>query len=199
MKTSLLFYPWSVVPLVVAMGCNDEVRRALDDMESRLKGSMKSLVDSEFRSLAQVAIVRELLSGKRTVTELVEALYELKRGDEGFKTQYTRVMREVARLESKGFVSRRLFGRERPYRLTQLAVARITKIAGIEPSWSPRLIRRADLVAYALALGTVVLSFLAARDVVRLSDAFVRVLRPISLFLGGLAFCRFLELLRRVL
>ena len=81
---------------------------------------MKTLMEGDLRDLVQVGIVRKLLPGSRISSELVEAVYDVRRGDEGFQTYYTKIRRAIADLESRGFVSRRLFGRDRPFRLTQL-------------------------------------------------------------------------------
>ena len=68
--------------------------------------------------------------------------------------------RTISDLESRGFVSRSLFGKEKPYQLTQFAIARITKITGVSESWEPRLIPKVDLILYMGALSLGVLSYL---------------------------------------
>ena len=175
----------------------DELSKALSNVEAGLEGSMKRLVEGQLDSLTQVGIVRELLAGKRTLAELVEALYGLKRQDDGFKTEYTRIRREVRALESKGFVSRALFGRERPYRLTQLAVARITKIAEVTPSWQPKLVTPIDFGIYVVAMLLAAVGFVMSRN---LDDpwAGLQALRYAAAFFGGLAFSRFAGTVRKV-
>ena len=177
----------------------DDLSKALSDLESQIAGSMKTLVEAELKDLAQVGIVRELLSGNRTSSEIVDALYGVRRGDEGFQSHYTKIRREIADLESKGFVSRRLFGRDRPYRLTQLAVARLTRMANVGPTWSTSLVPRLDLFVYGAAVCLAGICALGSMDILSLppGPSFL-VLLSTALFLGGIAFTRFVETLRRV-
>ncbi len=189
---------------VVCIGVDPEKReelsKALADLESQISRSMKTLMEGELRDLAQVTIVRELLSGSRTSSELVEVVYGVRRGDEGFQSYYTKIRREIADLESRGFVSRRLLGRHRPYRLTQLAVARLTSMANLQPTWSTSLVPLLDRVVYLAALGLATVCALAstkALDIPR--GPYFLLLLSAALLTTGVAFTRFVETLRRVL
>ncbi len=91
---------------------------------------MEELAKGELTNMVQVQIVRELLNGRRTVAELVEALFALRQGDEGYLAQYYQIDKELKLMGSRGLVSRRPFGRDKPYALTQHAVARLTMILG---------------------------------------------------------------------
>ena len=89
--------------------------------------------------------------------------------------------------------------RDRPYRLTQLAVAKLTRIKTTKPSWTPRLIPPWDILAYAAALFSISLCALAARGMVTLpSRSHFLALLSVSLFSGGIAFTRFIETVRRL-
>jgi hypothetical protein len=177
---------------------SDEVSKALSGLEARLERSMKPLAENELDNMTQIAIVKELLSGRRTLSELVEAVYGLKRQDEGFKTEYTRVRREIAQLEARGFVSRGLFGRERPYRLTQLAVARLTRIAEVSPTWQGRLVTVPDLVIYSMAMVMAAWGFLVAWGATDTAP-YLQWIRYVALFLAGLACSRFVGTLQKVI
>jgi len=156
---------------------------------------MKELARSEF-NLLQIEIVEELLSGRRTVAELVEAIYSVSRGGEGFATHYSRVRREIRQLESKGFVvPRKLFGRDKPYGLTQLAVAKLTQIEGVEPGQSQRVVPRID---YLLYVGAILL-WIAASTVLASSGYVSTIMVAAFFFTSGIAFCRFLQTVRRVI
>ncbi len=177
----------------------EEFSKVLVDLESRLARSTKELVDAEFRSVLQVSVVRELLAGERTMAELVEAIYGLAPGHDGYHTHYTRVRREIQRLASRGFVSRRLFGRNRPYRLTQLAVAKITHMASVRPSWAMKVLPGRDLVLFVVALAMAGVCALAGTGtIIELHGYPFLLLLVLSAFCGGMAFVRFAEILRRV-
>lgn len=176
----------------------DELSKTLAGIESQIAGPMKKLMEGELKDLTQAGIVRELLSGNRTSSELVEAICDVKRGDEGFQSYYTRVRREIADLESRGFVSRRLFGRERPYRLTQLAVARLTRMGNLAPTWGTCLIPKVDLLVYLVALCLAGICALVSTHIVDLPAGLWFLLLLSSAFLGGIAFTRFLEMVRKV-
>ena len=156
---------------------------------------MKELARSEF-NLLQIEIVEELLSGRRTVAELVEAIYSVSRGGEGFATHYSRVRREIRQLESKGFVvPRKLFGRDKPYGLTQLAVSKLTRIEGVEPGQNQHAVPRIDYLAYTGAI----LLWIAASTAPVTSGSASTAMAAGFFFASGVAFCRFLQTVRRVI
>ncbi len=155
---------------------------------------MEDLAKAEMSNIRQVQIVRELLGGRRTVTELVESLYGLSQDDPGFSTHYSQVQKELRELGSKGFVSRRPFGRNKPYRLTQLAVAKLTMIDGVRRGYASRVVPGIDLVLYVVVL---IVGSAGAWLAVRWETPFL-VMAFAFVFLGGMAFCRFVEALWRV-
>jgi hypothetical protein len=143
-----------------------------------------------------VEILAQLVEGRRTATEIVERIYGLQVSDEGFQSCYTRARRELRKLESRGLISRRLFGRDKPYRLTELAVTNLARIGGEERQLP--LIPRSDLVAY---LATLILSVpvgLQAVNGVQLAGAETVGLFGCFCFFVGFSFSRILLTLRRV-
>jgi len=157
---------------------------------------MKELAKSEL-NLLQIEIVEELLSGRRTIAELVEAIYSLRRGEAGYGTQYSRVRREILRMESEGLVvSKGLFGRQRPYALTQLAVAKLTSIQGVETGLCLSVFPRIDLAVYGvvLALGAAAV-VLAGKETAPVLSMLATLL---FVFTAGIAVTRFIQTLRRV-
>jgi len=175
----------------------EKLSRSISQLRLRLNRSMTELAKSQL-SMLQVSIVQELLSGRRTVAELVEAIYTVRQGDAGYGTLYSRVRREIRQMESEGLVARRLFGRDKPYTLTQLAVARLTMIEGVKPDSTRRVITRTDLIVYitVLALGVT----LGEMTMTKIANPMVFLLLAfVFVFTGGISFCRFLQILRRVM
>lgn len=176
---------------------NESANRSLSNLRSRLDRSIRELAKSEF-TLVQVEILEELMSGRRTVEELVEAIYSVRRGETGHSTHYSRIRREVRQLESRGFVCRkRLLGRDKPYGLTTLAVARLTNIEDVQ-SWGPlRVVPAIDWGVYAavLAMGIAGLAIHGTEVAPSIFTALV-----LSFVFGsGIAFTRFAQTLRRVI
>ncbi len=177
----------------------EELEKALLDLESKIGQSTRELMRAELDNEIQASIVRELLYGERTLTELVEAIYSLSQGDEGYRTSYTRIRRDARDLEARGFVSRRLFGRDKPYHLTQLAVVKLTRIANTRSSWSSELVPKEDVVLYTAALCLLASYLVISRGAAVGSELVLLLFFSLSLFCGGMAFLRFLETLRRVM
>ena len=125
----------------------------IDDLQQRVKEGVSRLRGLDVDDTFSAEILAQLLEGRKTVAEIVEQTYGLTSTDEGYKSSYGKVWRELRQLESKGLVSRRLFGRDKPYRLTQLAVVNLAKIGGKEQQLP--LIHRTDIAVY---LVTVALS-----------------------------------------
>ncbi len=100
-------------------------------------------------NLLQAEILRELLIGERTVTELTFTIFHSDYQDKEFEVYHGRVRRAVKSLEKKGFIARRsLFGREKPYKLTQYGGA---KVLSIIPDMSePAIFVKKDLVFFVL-------------------------------------------------
>ncbi len=156
-------------------------------------------MEAELKGPLQAGIVRELLSGSRTSSELVEAIYGVSRGQEGFQSHYTRIRREIGDLESRGYVSRQLFGRDKPYRLTQLAVARLTRIGNTRNTWEAAVLPSRDLVIYSSTAILTTASFLASSSRLDLAPGVSFSLIVASAFAAGVAFTRFAQTLRRVI
>jgi hypothetical protein len=96
-----------------------------------------------------VEIVRELMDGKRTLSEMNMRIYGVRYGDSSYEAYYSRLRRAVAGLEKTGIVSRSgLFGRGKPYHLTQFGVASLANIApGLD---RPRIVTFLDLLVLGL-------------------------------------------------
>jgi len=177
---------------------DDELSESLRRLQADLRRSMEELAKRELTSVLQVEIAQKLIGGRRTVAELVTLLYALKVGDPGYKTHYSQVHKELRQMGAKGLVSRWPLGRDKPYRLTQMAIARLTMIGGVKPSFEARALPRTDMLIYGTGLGLGVMgAWLATRPVA--SKSLILVLCLALVFVGGAAFARFVETLRRVI
>ena len=108
----------------------------LRGMESR--EVLRHLVDRihllDLKSGVQTAVLKELVQGRRTTRELVNLIYGEDRGAATYESNYTRVRRALKSLESRGYVSSSLFGREKTYRLTRHGERTLMNVtAGREP------------------------------------------------------------------
>ena len=130
-----------------------EVRRATKERVLHAIGELGQL---DVQDLTQARIIAALLTGQRTVTELVEEIYGQRRGDEGYMGAYSKVRRAVMILASHGYVSTKLFGKDRPYRLTKYAVSNLADINN--SAGKIRVFPRVDLFIHGV---TVVMGLLA--------------------------------------
>jgi len=169
----------------------------LDELGAKVSEGVSRLRGLDVGDQLEVEILSRLARGRRTIAELVEQVYGLGRYDEGFGPSYTRVRRKMKRLESKGLVSTKLFGKERPYRLTDLAVTNLARIGGEGKQID--LLSMTDLAVY-VATGTLALPMisLSAHLVEMASPTVVMVFAGFFYLLGGSTFC-IIRMIRRVL
>ena len=141
----------------------------------------------------QSEIIRELMNGERTLSEMAGTIFGVRKGDESFDANYSKVRRAIMGLETGGIVSRRgVLGREKPYHLTQFGVA---KIATITPSMPrPGIVSRYDLIVYLITpiLGGVS-PLLSGSDWILLIPSLCS-----FFFLLGVAVTRSVHLIRKV-
>jgi hypothetical protein len=77
---------------------------------------VKALGDLGFGTELQREMLRRIIDGRRTITELVELICGTSRDDQGFKADFMKVSRAIRRLESRGLIATRLFVRRGPLR-----------------------------------------------------------------------------------
>ena len=183
------------------MDCTRE--DSFQELRNKINGSLSELVRAQFTDLLQVEILLELLNGSRTVAELVVAIYQVGDKDPGFKTCYTRVSRTAAELRSRGLLSRSLLGKEKPYHLTQLAVARLSSFEGVKASSRGEVVPRGDLTIYVSSLSLGLVSVVAGRGIISgtLEEVEILYLVIFSLFLlaTGAALTRLYDAIRRII
>ena len=168
----------------------------IDDLKQRVVDGVSKLKGLDVGDELAVEILGQLVQGRRTLTEITEGIYGLSRSDEGFRSSFNRVGREVRRLESKGLVSRKLFGNNKPCRLTQLAIINLARIGGEEQQLP--VVSRVDLIPYLSTIGISVFAVLHSRGFVSLPEMGTLGLFVLFGFAAGISFCRVLQTIRRV-
>jgi len=167
-------------------------------MRSSIQDSVKKLSTLGLASELQTEILRHLIDGRRSITELVQLIFHTSKDDQAFDAEYMKVTRAIRKLENKGLVATRIFGRDKPYRLTSHAIE--TLYYRGRPGESSQLVSIKDLAIYSSTLiaGAATLSLIwgldpstRARWVALSSGAF--------LYLLGVSSCRIVNLMRRVL
>ncbi len=167
-------------------------------IESRLRSSAKSLDKLGLASVIEANIVAELLEGRKTVAELVEGLYQVPRDNPHYSAYYDKARRAAGSLESKGYVARRLFGRDKPYKLTRLGWGRI--LAASLDAKPPRTIPGVDAILYLTTLTLGGLCWLLSAGT-NLSPGTGSYLALFSAFLiaAGMSIVKFLETMRGII
>jgi len=170
-----------------------DLDHTLSGIRSSLRSALRNLREVEL-SPNELNVLEELLKGRRTIPELVLLMYGKGIEDAEYRTYYMRVRRAVARLESKGMISTRLFGKKKPYKLSRHAIERLLAIGeGNERRVAPRL----DYVVYGLTLALCLATLSVSRHVYY--PAVVLGLAGGSLVFVGISLCRVLETIRRVM
>ena len=101
-----------------------------DDTLRRLDRIVGGIDELGLRSSMEAEVVRQLLRGRRTISEIVQLVFGQDPSSPGFHSSYVRVWRAVRELEAKGLVSAPLLGREKPYHLTGHGLGLILRILG---------------------------------------------------------------------
>lgn len=92
---------------------------------SQVLANARDMKRMRITSVVDIEILTCLVEGRRTVGELAEQIYGARRTDPGYHTYYMKVRRAVKDLQRRGYVATRLFGKEKPYKLTPFVVARM--------------------------------------------------------------------------
>ena len=96
----------------------------------------------------EAEMLHSLTEGRRTAGELVQRIYGVSKENPDYHTYYMKVFRAAKALQKQGYISTRLFGRDRPYKLTPYAAARMMEIEdGRQPP-----ISRVELAAFGVTI-----------------------------------------------
>jgi DNA-binding transcriptional ArsR family regulator len=168
----------------------------VNDLHGRVKDGVSRLKGLDIGDELAVEILSHLVEGRKSVAEITEHIYGLTSKDEGYNSSYSRVRREIRRLESKGLVSRPLFGGNRPFRLTDLALINLARIGGQTKQLSP--IPRIDLAVHLVTAGLAFPVGLIALAWVHVGELATIGLFGCFCFLLGVSFCRITQSTWRV-
>jgi hypothetical protein len=175
---------------------DSDQQEKIESLQLRVKEGVSKLRGLDIGDQLAVEILSQLVDGRKNASEIVELIYGLKRDDEGFNSSYNRVSREIRRLESKGLVSRALFGKEKPYRLTELAVSNLARIGGEGKQVS--MVPWYDIAIYLTTLVVTVPTVLHAWDWFQLPEIGTIGLFGFLCFFLGISVCELVRTLRRV-
>ena len=120
--------------------------------------SNEVLEDMKISKALDGEVLSSLRAGRRTVGELTEKIYGVTRNHPEYRSYYMKVFRSVKALQQKGYVSTNFFGRDRPYRLTPFAAAKMMEIDKEEQKLFPPR----ELVIYSFTIGLGILNMLIA-------------------------------------
>ncbi len=149
----------------------------------------------EFATTLETEILACLLEGSKTVGELVELVFRVRKENCSFHQYYMRVSRVLRKMELEGYVSRRLFGSNKPYTLTHFALARLAS-EGDGPA--PKLVDRWDLGTYGATIAAAVATVCTSSGVVPISRSEFMVVYTVLVFLCGVCSLRLAGMLKRV-
>jgi hypothetical protein len=168
----------------------------LNGLRSDVKKGVYRIQGLELGDQLAIEVLLHLVESRKTMTEIVEYIYGLRRSDEGFGSCFTKVRRATKRLESSGLVSTGLFGRDKPYRLTDLAIINLARIGGGREQMS--VLPKLDLLTYALTASfSLPVAFLGL-EWLQLFDSGVIAVFGIFFYLLGVSTVRIVQALRRV-
>lgn len=167
----------------------------LGPVRKRILGNLRDLKSLRMVTLLEAEIVARLLEGRRTAGELVEEIFDVQGDSESFHSYYMRVCRALHSLEKRGYVSTRLFGRDRPYRLTDHVVQRLARIGGEQPA---RLVPIRDALVYVVTVVVCVIVILARLGFLEFDRQGFMVLFTLGVLLSGVSLTKFLEMIGKV-
>jgi len=152
------------------------------DASEILKRKAWSLDHLENRELGQTRILALLLERNRSVGDVVAAVYGRRSDQIGYRGLYMRVSRRLKSLESRGYVSRNRFGKERPYRITRAGKKALSDaitykaLTGTGPRTEAIWGRTRTVMI--VSTGLVLFAFLASRIIIR-THHFLALTRPL--------------------
>ncbi len=166
----------------------------LREFLGRAAAKARDLDRMRISSPLQAEILALLTNGRRTMSEMTEEIYGVHRPDSSYHTYYMKVSRAVKALQRRGYIITGLFGRDKPYRLTPFALAKMTDIGEDKPRVLP--IHDAFVYVSTVTMGLVNTAyasespFLSRPETILIYTAFV--------FLAGYSLARLGQAFRRV-
>jgi len=136
-----------------------------------------------------VEVLRQLLRGRRTISELVQLLFAVGPSSLDFHPYYVRTWRAVRELEARGLVSAPLLGKDKAYRLTQHGLGALLSLSEDRDKQGLGILSRTDHVVFA---STIILG--AATYILSRPGG----LTAFFVFMLGVSTCRLISRLRSV-
>ena len=165
----------------------------IQELSKALASFARDLKGIQIETVAEAQILGDLMNGRRTIPELMESLYGVSYNDSGYASAYMKIRRSLQSLSSKGYVSRPLFGKGRPYRLTKFAIAKLTNIGGASGEGRVVLVSRGDAALYVATSILGGISVLLGVDVALEASAYI-----VFAFLSGVSVANAIRTVRRV-
>ena len=131
------------------------------------------------------------------MSEITEEIYGVHRPDSNYHTYYMKVSRAVKALQRRGYLVTKLFGRDKPYRLTPFALAKMTDIG----DQKPRVLPIHDSIVYisTIAMGLVNAAYMSSLPgTPYLSRSGTILIYTAFVFLAGYSLARLAQALRRI-
>jgi hypothetical protein len=170
-----------------------DIDDVLSKAESEVRVAINKFQAIEVDSILEARIIAELVRGSRSVAELTCWIFETDNDKPEYTAYYDRVRRVLRILEGKGYVSRRLFGKEKPYRLTNLALRKLLEL-------KHENIDRARLVDYALYASFVSLvGIILGLTWSRVGGNLFFILYSLFLVLSGASLARMVRMIQEVM
>jgi len=177
-------------------GLEDHFASLRQETRKKVFRAIEDLKQLGISDLLQAEIIGRLITGRRTVAELVEEIYCLRKNDKDFMSTYSRTRRSIRELESRGFVTTRLLGKDKPYRLTQYA---ITRLADFEtPAGKAYLMPRRDILIHIATATLACLCLLVVLDYLSVEGWPLASIYSVFFVLVGISITRLSETIAKV-
>lgn len=134
------------------------------DPSEILKNAIQNLDRLEERELSQTRILVLLLERDLSVADLVANIYGKRPHESEYRRLYMRISRRLISLQGRGLISRALFGKERPYRITRLGRRTLTQALsyGSQPDSNNKIEKVWGKPQTVMVLSTVFFLFIAS-------------------------------------
>ncbi len=162
--------------------------------KERIRQDMERIESLGFTAPLEARIIAHLLDCPRSPAELAELVYD-REEDTVPHREYMRVSRALGNLESRGYVSRNMFGSPKPYKLTKHAISMLMGTGRSHPSGP---ITRWDVSLYSSTVILTALTALASMGFLLVTRPSFTVLYTASLILSGMCATRLIQTVRSV-
>jgi len=157
--------------------------------DDKLEGILRNVESLGLRPGLEAEVFRQLVRGRRTISELVELVFGAGPSSPGFHAYYVRTWRAVRGMESRGLVSAPLLGKDKVYRLTTHGLRALLNLSEDTGRYRQGILSRTDYALFAATVVLGVMTYLLSRP----GD-----LATIFVFMLGASTCRLMQRIRSV-